>query len=64
MILRVLDWRHGFFELTAGQPTAGMVEFQGSVTHLLLEHARRSDEATKPDDESEPDDTAESADSM
>jgi DNA-binding response OmpR family regulator len=60
-VLRVLDWRNGFFELTAGTPAAGKVEFQGSVTHLLLEHARRSDEASKPD-ESEPD--AESADSM
>ena len=45
-VLRVLDWRHGFFELTAGSPSSGSIELDDSVTHLLLEHARLRDEST------------------
>lgn len=47
IVMKVLDWRHGFFELTAGAPTAGNVELEDSVTHLLLEHARLRDEAER-----------------
>jgi DNA-binding response OmpR family regulator len=46
IVLKVLDWRHGYFELTAGVPTSGKIEVEDSVTHLLLEHARRHDEAS------------------
>ena len=47
IVLKVLDWKHGYFELTAGQPTPGTVEVDTTVTHLLLEHARLHDEATR-----------------
>jgi DNA-binding response OmpR family regulator len=45
IVLEVLDWRHGYFELSAGTPTVGKIEVEDSVTHLLLEHARLRDEA-------------------
>jgi DNA-binding response OmpR family regulator len=44
IVLKVLDWRHGYFELTAGVPTSGKIELEDSITHLLLEHARLRDE--------------------
>jgi DNA-binding response OmpR family regulator len=47
IVLKVLDWRHGYFELTAGQPQSGTVEMDTTVTHLLLEHARLRDEASR-----------------
>jgi DNA-binding response OmpR family regulator len=47
ILLNVLDWKHGYFELTAGQPTPGKIEIDTSVTHLLLEHARLRDETTR-----------------
>jgi len=47
VVLRVLDWREGFFELTSGAPAPGEPELEASITHLLLEHARLSDEATR-----------------
>jgi hypothetical protein len=43
---RVLGWSAGHFELSAGAPD-GEPELEGSVTHLLLEHARVSDEARR-----------------
>jgi DNA-binding response OmpR family regulator len=46
-ILKVLDWRQGYFELSAGVPAAGTIEVEDSVTHLLLEHARIRDEQTR-----------------
>jgi DNA-binding response OmpR family regulator len=49
IVLKVLDWKHGYFELTAGVPTSGIVEMDTTVTHLLLEHARLSDEASRGD---------------
>jgi len=42
-VMRVLDWNAGHFELSAGG-AEGDVELDDSVTHLLLEHARVSDE--------------------
>jgi len=42
-IMRVLDWTAGHFELSAGG-AEGEAELEDSVTHLLLEHARVSDE--------------------
>jgi response regulator RpfG family c-di-GMP phosphodiesterase len=44
IILKVLNWKHGYFELTAGVPKSGNVEIDTTVTHLLLEHARLRDE--------------------
>ena len=43
-LMKILDWRDGFFELSGGVPT-GKVESETSVTHLLLEHAQLRDEA-------------------
>lgn len=43
VLMNVLDWTDGYFELSAGAP--GAAEIDQSVTHLLLEHARRRDEA-------------------
>jgi hypothetical protein len=45
--MKVLDWKHGFFELSSGAPAPGAVELESSVTHILLEHARLADEATR-----------------
>jgi CheY-like chemotaxis protein len=47
IVMKVLDWKHGFFELSAGQPAAGAIEIDTSVTHILLEHARLHDEASR-----------------
>lgn len=45
-VMRVLDWTAGHFELSAGG-AEGDPELDDSVTHLLLEHARVSDEASR-----------------
>jgi DNA-binding response OmpR family regulator len=48
IVLKVLDWRHGYFELSSGNPApAAKNESGNSVTHLLLEHARVRDEEAK-----------------
>lgn len=49
IVLKVLDWKHGYFELTTGQPTPGAAELDMTVTHLLLEHARLHDETERGD---------------
>jgi DNA-binding response OmpR family regulator len=49
VVLKALDWKHGYFELSAGVATSGVVEMDTTVTHLLLEHARLSDEASRHD---------------
>jgi DNA-binding response OmpR family regulator len=46
IIMHVLDWKDGFFELSAGAHT-NKVEIDASVQHLLLEHARMRDEAKR-----------------
>lgn len=43
-LMRILDWTAGHFELSAGS-AEGIPELDDSVTHLLLEHARVTDEA-------------------
>lgn len=50
VLMSVLGWRDGYFELTAGTPGAGEpeLELELSVTHLLLEHARLTDESQRP----------------
>jgi DNA-binding response OmpR family regulator len=46
IVMTVLDWKHGYFELAGGTPTSVTPgEPLSSVTHLLLEHARLRDEA-------------------
>lgn len=45
-LLRILDWRDGYFELSAGAPV-GKSDLDVSVTGILLEHARIRDEATR-----------------
>ena len=42
-LMRVLGWGRGHFELSAG-PAAVEPELDESITHLLLEHARLTDE--------------------
>jgi DNA-binding response OmpR family regulator len=44
VVMNVLDWQAGYFELSAGAPTTAIRELDASVTHLLLEHAQRRDE--------------------
>jgi DNA-binding response OmpR family regulator len=46
VLMSVLDWSDGYFELSAGAPVDA-AEIDESVTHLLLEHARRRDEAAR-----------------
>ncbi len=45
-LMRVLDWTDGYFELAAGG-AEGEAELEESITHLLLEHARVSDERSR-----------------
>jgi DNA-binding response OmpR family regulator len=46
IVMTVLDWKHGYFELAGGTPSsAAPGEPLSSVMHLLLEHARLRDEA-------------------
>jgi DNA-binding response OmpR family regulator len=45
VLMAVLDWKDGYFEMTSGTAVQGPPELETSVTHLLLEHARVRDEA-------------------
>lgn len=47
ILMTVLDWKEGYFELSSGTPSPGEVELETTVTHILLEHARRADEAAR-----------------
>ena len=48
VLMNVLDWEAGYFELSAGTPSGTMKpELEATVTHLLLEHARIRDEAMR-----------------
>jgi DNA-binding response OmpR family regulator len=52
VLLKVLDWKHGYFELAGGAAagTPATPESNTNITHLLLEHARLRDEAAgRPD---------------
>ncbi|HEY3804303.1 MAG TPA: response regulator [Kofleriaceae bacterium] len=44
VLMRVLDWKQGYFELAGGTPLLGKPELTTSITHILLEHARTRDE--------------------
>ena len=48
VLMSVLDWKDGYFELTSGAPEHVPPELETSVTHLLLEHARLRDEGQRP----------------
>jgi DNA-binding response OmpR family regulator len=53
VMMNVLDWQAGYFELSTGTPGPGpgpgidAPELDTTVTYLLLEHARRRDEAER-----------------
>jgi len=47
VIMDVLDWQAGYFELSAGAAAPVAADLEGSITHLLLEHARLRDEAAR-----------------
>jgi DNA-binding response OmpR family regulator len=47
VLMTVLDWQAGYFELVAGSPAVAPPELDATVTHLLLEHARLRDEAMR-----------------
>jgi len=47
VVMNVLDWQAGYFELSAGSPAVAMPDLDATATQLLLEHARRRDEATR-----------------
>ncbi len=44
IMMSILDWKDGYFELSSGSPQQIKPEIEGSITHLLLEHARIRDE--------------------
>jgi DNA-binding response OmpR family regulator len=47
VVMHMLDWRHGYFELAAGAEAPLDPENNTSVTQLLLEHAQLRDEANR-----------------
>jgi DNA-binding response OmpR family regulator len=48
VLMHALDWQAGYFELSAGAPAAPADPGDSlTVTHLLLEHARRRDERAR-----------------
>ena len=47
VMMDVLDWQVGYFELSAGSPAVAKSDLEGSVTRLLLEHAQLRDEAAR-----------------
>lgn len=44
VMLNVLDWHAGYFELSTGGTTPPVADLDTTVTHLLLEHAQLRDE--------------------
>ena len=47
ILMAVLDWKEGYFELASGVQLDGVPDLESTVTHLLMEHARRTDEAAR-----------------
>lgn len=45
VMMNVLDWQAGYFELSGGVASSAAADLDATVTHLLLEHARLRDEA-------------------
>jgi hypothetical protein len=48
VIMKLLDWTSGQFELSTSRDDLTACELAMPITHLLLEHARRQDEASRP----------------
>jgi DNA-binding response OmpR family regulator len=47
VMMNVLDWQAGYFELSAGTAAVAQPDLDTSITHLLLDHARLRDEAVR-----------------
>jgi DNA-binding response OmpR family regulator len=47
VMLNVLDWQAGYFELSTGGATPAIADLDTTVTHLLLEHAHLRDEEAR-----------------
>jgi DNA-binding response OmpR family regulator len=47
ILMTILDWKEGYFELASGVQLDGTPDLETTVTHILLEHARRTDEGTR-----------------
>jgi DNA-binding response OmpR family regulator len=47
VMMNILDWQTGYFELSAGSSAVPPPDLDATVTQLLLEHAHRRDEATR-----------------
>jgi len=47
IMMSVLDWKAGYFEVLSGAPAQVKPELEASITHLLLDHARLRDEAQR-----------------
>jgi DNA-binding response OmpR family regulator len=47
VLMNVLDWQAGYFELSAGSVAVAKPDLDSTVTRLLLEHARLRDEAAR-----------------
>ncbi|HEU0030759.1 MAG TPA: response regulator [Kofleriaceae bacterium] len=47
VLMSVLDWKDGYFELSSGNPVQVTPDIDRSITHLLLDHARSRDEALR-----------------
>jgi hypothetical protein len=49
VMMNVLDWQAGYFELWTGGAAPAVIDLDTSVAHLLIEHARLRDEAARGD---------------
>jgi len=47
VLMAVLDWKEGYFELSSGAPAQVTPDLDRTITHLLLDHARIRDEAQR-----------------
>jgi DNA-binding response OmpR family regulator len=47
VMMNVLDWQAGYFELSTGNAAPTVADLDATVTQLLLEHARLRDEAAR-----------------
>jgi DNA-binding response OmpR family regulator len=47
ILMHVLDWRDGYFELSSGNSGPIKPEIDRTITHILLDHARMRDEAMR-----------------
>jgi len=47
IMMSILDWKDGYFEVLSGGPAQIKPELDSSITHLLLDHARLRDEETR-----------------